>query len=194
MRMRVDDVMNPQAVAHRRDLIAIDLVDLGIDQRRGTSFLAADQIGLAAAGRDLLEDHACPRSADVPRVCPDSGDSYSPWQSRRPWSLELGAPRRGARARALRASGYDVVGLDVLESDYNDDSRRQGAQRSRLERDTRLCATDRVPSRQQRAAQRAGKGRGLERFIINEGSSKGGNPSNERQITSRQQQISFVTT
>ena len=61
MGMRVDDVMDPHAVAHRRDLIAVDLVNLGIDQRRGTSFLAADQIGLAAAGRDLLEDHACPR-------------------------------------------------------------------------------------------------------------------------------------
>jgi hypothetical protein len=61
VRMRIDDVVKPQPVAGRERLIAIDLADLGIDERRRAAVRATDEIGLAAAGRDLFEQHGNPR-------------------------------------------------------------------------------------------------------------------------------------
>ena len=53
----VDDEADAQAVARRQAEVAVDLARLGIDQRAGAGVGAADQVRLAAAGGDLLEDH-----------------------------------------------------------------------------------------------------------------------------------------
>jgi len=55
--VRVDDEAHAQTLARGEGQVAIDLADLGIDQRGGAGVAAAHQVGLAAAGRDLLEDH-----------------------------------------------------------------------------------------------------------------------------------------
>jgi hypothetical protein len=60
VRMRVDDVAKPQAATRQRALITVDLPDLRIDQRRDARVRTTDEIRLAAAGGDLLEDHETP--------------------------------------------------------------------------------------------------------------------------------------
>ena len=53
----VDDEADAQAVARRQAEVAVDLARFGIDQRAGTGVGAADEVRLASAGGDLLEDH-----------------------------------------------------------------------------------------------------------------------------------------
>ena len=55
--VRVDQVADPQALARRERDVAVDLAQLGIDDRRGAGVGVADEVGLATAGCDLLEDH-----------------------------------------------------------------------------------------------------------------------------------------
>ena len=71
VRMRIDQVMDAQALASRQREVAVDQADLGIDQRRGAAICAADEVRPAAAGAQLLKDHLRPRhsgtaGADAP--------------------------------------------------------------------------------------------------------------------------------
>jgi hypothetical protein len=53
--VRVDDVVDAQAIARGEGEVSIDLAELGIDERGGARTLAADEVGLTTAGGDLLE-------------------------------------------------------------------------------------------------------------------------------------------
>ena len=57
VRVRVDHVAKRQAAAREAAVVVIDLADLGIDQRGDARIGTADEIRLAAARCDLLEDH-----------------------------------------------------------------------------------------------------------------------------------------
>jgi hypothetical protein len=58
--MGVYHEFNPQPVARGQRLVTVYLPDFGIDQRRHASVGTANQIGLAAARRDLFENHGTP--------------------------------------------------------------------------------------------------------------------------------------
>src|SRR6266403_4566185 len=60
--MRVDEVMDAQAVARSHRGITIDETDFRIDEDGRTAVAAADQIGLATASAEPLEDHSRPPS------------------------------------------------------------------------------------------------------------------------------------
>src|SRR2546426_7581537 len=60
MRVRVDDEVDAQPVARGLRQVAVDLARLGVDQRGGAALAAADEVGLAASGGNLLEDHGGP--------------------------------------------------------------------------------------------------------------------------------------
>src|SRR3569623_1625144 len=69
MGLGVDHVADVQPVARGQRAVAVDLADLGIDQRRAQRVGATDQIGLAPAGGYLLEDHRrSPFRYDAPRA------------------------------------------------------------------------------------------------------------------------------
>jgi hypothetical protein len=55
VRVRIDQVADTQAVARGERYVVIDLADFRIDQRGRAGVGAADEVGLTAAGRDLLE-------------------------------------------------------------------------------------------------------------------------------------------
>jgi glycine/D-amino acid oxidase-like deaminating enzyme len=58
--VRIDEVVDSQAVARGEGQVAIDLAQFRVDQRRSAGVLAADQVGLAAAGRHSLQNHCYP--------------------------------------------------------------------------------------------------------------------------------------
>ena len=60
MGVRVDDEADAQAITRRQSQVAIDLARFGVDERAGAGVGAADQVRLAPAGGDLLEDHVRP--------------------------------------------------------------------------------------------------------------------------------------
>jgi hypothetical protein len=57
MGMGIDDVMDAHARLGGQREIMVDLTDFGIDQRGNARIRAADEIGLASARGDLLENH-----------------------------------------------------------------------------------------------------------------------------------------
>ena len=61
VRVRVDEIMDAQPVAGRAREVTVDLPQLGIDQHCRAGVGAADEIRLAPARGDLLEDHRLPR-------------------------------------------------------------------------------------------------------------------------------------
>ena len=76
MGVGVDDVAQTQGVTGGQSKIAVDLTHLGIDHRGGAGVGATDQVGLAAAGCDLLKNHL-----ESPRVCV-TGKAIRTWPSR----------------------------------------------------------------------------------------------------------------
>ena len=57
MGVGVDDVAQPQPFAREQPDIAVELAQRRVDQHGGAFAGTAEQIGLAAAGGDLVEDH-----------------------------------------------------------------------------------------------------------------------------------------
>jgi len=60
MGVGVDDIADAQSVLQRERAIPVDLADLRVDERARERLRTAQQIGLASACGDLLEDHRCP--------------------------------------------------------------------------------------------------------------------------------------
>ncbi len=107
MRVRVDQVPDPQAVPRRERDVAVDLAQLRIDQRARAGVGAADEVGLAAAGGDLLEDHCRVTPGEARATLTRRPDRHNP---RRPVFIRPPPPPRsrpacpGAPAGSLRAS------------------------------------------------------------------------------------------
>ena len=59
VRMGVDEIVDAQTILGGERHVAVDLAEFRVDQRRGASVLAADQVGAAAAGGDSFEYHGC---------------------------------------------------------------------------------------------------------------------------------------
>ena len=57
VRVRIDQEADPHPVLVSEREIAVDLRDLGIDQRGGAGRVAPDEVRLASTGGNLLEDH-----------------------------------------------------------------------------------------------------------------------------------------
>src|ERR1700734_546636 len=57
MRMRVDEITKAQTMTRRQCDVAVDLAELGINQRCGAGFLAADQVGAATPAGNGLKYH-----------------------------------------------------------------------------------------------------------------------------------------
>src|SRR4249919_1755450 len=74
MRMRIDQVMDAQALASRQRQVAVDQTDLGIDQRRGAAICATNEVRPAAAGAQLLKDHLDLAIREPPEPSPRRGD------------------------------------------------------------------------------------------------------------------------
>ncbi len=55
--VRVDQVVNAQAVTRRQGEITVDQGDLRVDEDRRAAFLATDQVGLAASRTEMFENH-----------------------------------------------------------------------------------------------------------------------------------------
>src|ERR1700735_4314720 len=60
MCMRVDEITEAQAMAGCQRVVAVNLAELRIDQRRRAGFLAAYQVGAASPAGNRLENHALP--------------------------------------------------------------------------------------------------------------------------------------
>src|SRR5262249_12667372 len=61
MRVRIDEVTDPHAFASGMGDVTVELADLRIDQRSRAGAGATDEVGLATARVDLLENHGAPR-------------------------------------------------------------------------------------------------------------------------------------
>jgi hypothetical protein len=58
--MRVDEVVNAQTVSRSERRVTIDETDFRIDDDSRAAIAATDQIGLATASAEPLEDHSRP--------------------------------------------------------------------------------------------------------------------------------------
>ena len=119
--------------ARRQREVAVDLAQLRIDQRRRAGLVAADEVGLAPAGGDLLEDHdrVPPRGPTLPRP----PLRHNAPRSRQPQKVKLTFKEQRefeslpAEIEALEREQHELT-AQMASADYH----RQGGERIKADR------------------------------------------------------------